>query len=88
MNDRQRVKISKFLSLVLRHRPQTVGVTLDAAGWVSVAALLDGCAQSGLCTMTESRGGHACRAATDAHCKRSSDCKDRRKCTAAGGFCR
>lgn len=47
MNERQRMKISKFLSLVLRHRPKAVGVTLDAAGWVSVAVLLDGCARSG-----------------------------------------
>lgn len=47
MNDPQNVKISKFLSLVLRHRPRTVGVTLDQAGWVSTADLLDGCTRSG-----------------------------------------
>lgn len=35
------VHVSKLLSLVLRHRPGDFGVTLDAAGWVSVAALLD-----------------------------------------------
>lgn len=29
-------KISKFLSLVLRHRPETIGVRLDEAGWVNV----------------------------------------------------
>lgn len=39
------VKISKFLSLVLRHKPETIGLTLDPAGWVSVAELLQACAQ-------------------------------------------
>jgi len=31
---------SKFLSLVLRHRPEKIGLRLDEAGWVSVAELL------------------------------------------------
>jgi len=31
---------SKFLSLVLRHRPQAVGIELDDAGWVGVDTLL------------------------------------------------
>jgi putative RNA 2'-phosphotransferase len=31
---------SKHLSLVLRHKPESVGLTLDSAGWVLVAALL------------------------------------------------
>src|SRR5918994_1302535 len=39
MKDRA-VRISKFLSLVLRHRPDTVGLTLDAEGWASVSDLL------------------------------------------------
>jgi len=34
------VKISKFLSLVLRHKPQTIGIELDANGWVEVNELL------------------------------------------------
>lgn len=33
-------KTSKFLSLLLRHRPEKVGLTLDAFGWASVAELL------------------------------------------------
>lgn len=33
-------KVSKFLSLVLRHEPQKIGIALDGAGWVSVADLL------------------------------------------------
>jgi len=33
-------QISKFLSLVLRHDPARIGITLDSAGWTDVAALL------------------------------------------------
>jgi len=33
--------ISKFLSYVLRHAPQEIGLTLDAGGWTPVADLLD-----------------------------------------------
>ena len=32
---------SKFLSLVLRHRPEVIGLKLDPAGWVGVDDLLD-----------------------------------------------
>ena len=34
------VKTSKFLSLVLRHRPQAVGLELDDQGWASVDELI------------------------------------------------
>lgn len=40
--DAKLVKISRFISLALRHRPQTIGLTLDANGWASVADLIDG----------------------------------------------
>jgi putative RNA 2'-phosphotransferase len=33
--------ISKFLSLVLRHAPTEIGITLDAGGWANVADLID-----------------------------------------------
>jgi len=39
--DRSDTKKSKFLSLVLRHRPESIGITLDRAGWTDVASLLD-----------------------------------------------
>jgi putative RNA 2'-phosphotransferase len=32
--------ISKFMSLVLRHQPQSIGLTLDEAGWASIDELL------------------------------------------------
>jgi len=34
------VKLSKFLSLVLRHKPQTIGIELDGNGWTEVKDLL------------------------------------------------
>lgn len=34
------VKTSKFLSLVLRHQPETIGLTLDPQGWADVAELI------------------------------------------------
>lgn len=42
------VRLSKFLSLVLRHAPERAGLTLDEAGWVDVDALLAGAAQAGV----------------------------------------
>lgn len=40
MENKQLVKNSKFLALVLRHDPGKIGVELDDAGWVSVDVLL------------------------------------------------
>jgi putative RNA 2'-phosphotransferase len=34
------VSASKFLSLVLRHRPDRIGLSLDAAGWADIAELV------------------------------------------------
>jgi putative RNA 2'-phosphotransferase len=42
------VRVSKRLSFVLRHRPDSVGLTLDDAGWVDVDTLLDALAAHGL----------------------------------------
>ena len=40
MNDKETVRTSKFLSLILRHEPERVGLTLGEAGWVGVKELL------------------------------------------------
>jgi putative RNA 2'-phosphotransferase len=42
------VRASKRLSYVLRHRPDSVGLTLDEAGWVDVDVLLTALAGGGL----------------------------------------
>jgi len=38
---------SKFLSYVLRHEPQTIGLTLDSQGWADINALISGAARDG-----------------------------------------
>ncbi len=37
-----KIKISKFLSLILRHKPQTIGLELDQNGWADTKLLLQG----------------------------------------------
>lgn len=39
--------ISKFLSLVLRHKPETIGIKLDSQGWVSVGDVVAGMSRAG-----------------------------------------
>ncbi|MBN8417381.1 MAG: RNA 2'-phosphotransferase [Verrucomicrobia bacterium] len=46
MSPDQTTRTSKFLSLVLRHQPETAHITLDSAGWTGVEELLRGCAQA------------------------------------------
>jgi putative RNA 2'-phosphotransferase len=41
------VQISKFLSFVLRHQPEAIGLALDAEGWGSVDGLIAGAARQG-----------------------------------------
>jgi putative RNA 2'-phosphotransferase len=41
------VQASKFLSYVLRHEPQAIGLALDSEGWGRIDALIDGAASQG-----------------------------------------
>ncbi len=36
------IETSKYISLILRHKPETAGVTLDEHGWANVAELIAG----------------------------------------------
>jgi len=47
MTEKEKNKISRLMSLVLRHEPETIGVTLDANGWVDVEALIEGISRAG-----------------------------------------
>jgi putative RNA 2'-phosphotransferase len=47
MSKQEMVRLSKFLSLVLRHDPQKIGIELDPAGWVTVTELLGAMARHG-----------------------------------------
>lgn len=35
-------EISKFISLILRHKPEAIGITLDEHGWANVSELIEG----------------------------------------------
>lgn len=48
-NSKRITTISKFMSLVLRHEPARIGLTLGEGGWVPVAELLAGCERAGKC---------------------------------------
>ncbi|TYQ32080.1 RNA 2'-phosphotransferase [Pseudanabaena sp. UWO310] len=39
--DKNLVHLSKFMSLVLRHQPEIIGLTLDEHGWVEVDRLIE-----------------------------------------------
>lgn len=41
IDEKENTRISKFLSLVLRHSPETIGIQLDENGWTDVATLID-----------------------------------------------
>lgn len=40
MDQKNRNKISKFLSRILRHNPEMIGLPLDENGWADVEDLL------------------------------------------------
>lgn len=44
-------KTSKFISLILRHRPEAIGIALDEHGWADVNELINGISRSRPFTM-------------------------------------
>ena len=38
---------SRLIALLLRHKPETIGITLDEHGWADVRELIDGINRSG-----------------------------------------
>jgi putative RNA 2'-phosphotransferase len=47
MNEKIAKNVSKFLSLVLRHSPETINLKLDENGWADVAELIEKCNKKG-----------------------------------------
>jgi putative RNA 2'-phosphotransferase len=45
MNEQHKKSISKFLSLILRHSPQTIQIQLDENGWANTDELISKCAK-------------------------------------------
>lgn len=50
--DIELTRISKMLSLVLRHQPETIGLALDPFGWANTGELIEKMNAHG-CTLTE-----------------------------------
>ncbi len=42
------IKISKFLSLVLRHQPEKIGIRLSPSGWASIDELIEASRRCGI----------------------------------------
>jgi putative RNA 2'-phosphotransferase len=40
--DKKLVRLSKFLSFILRHKPEVIGISLDSHGWADVDAVIKG----------------------------------------------
>lgn len=57
MNPQELKQLSKFMSLVLRHEPERIGIALDAEGWADLqefaAAIADRFAGAGLAEVLE-----------------------------------
>jgi putative RNA 2'-phosphotransferase len=51
VDNQRRTRISKFMSLVLRHQPETAKLALEPGGWVPIDDLLAGAATAG-CSFT------------------------------------
>jgi putative RNA 2'-phosphotransferase len=48
MDEKEKKRISKFLSLILRHNPDTIGLRLDENGWADVGELIQKSADNGM----------------------------------------
>lgn len=48
MNDKMIKRISKMMSLILRHKPSTINASLDSNGWMSIDVLIKGINKKGI----------------------------------------
>lgn len=46
-SDKQMRNTSKFISLILRHKPEVIGISLDEHGWADVRELIEGVNRAG-----------------------------------------
>ena len=79
MNEKQKKRIGKFISLILRHAPEKIGLQLDDAGWADVKELLSGPANTTLqliSRQTASRGSSQIFVDRNHVRDRSDDCTD------------
>ncbi|WP_336947433.1 RNA 2'-phosphotransferase [Asaia sp. HN010] len=71
-------KVSRFLSLVLRHEPEKIGITLDNAGWANIDELLRSASEVGysldrprLLKIIEKNDKQRFTLSSDGHCIRA-----------------
>ena len=43
----ENTKLSRFLSMILRHHPEVIGIELDSHGWADIDRLIEGVNRSG-----------------------------------------
>ncbi|MFN8281752.1 MAG: RNA 2'-phosphotransferase [Chitinophagales bacterium] len=48
IDDKQLKHISKFLSLILRHQPELIGIQLDRNGWTDISELIEKANRKGI----------------------------------------
>ena len=46
-SDKRKNGTSRFISLILRHKPETIGISLDEHGWADVRELIEGVNRTG-----------------------------------------
>ena len=51
MTNKEQNNLSKYIALILRHRPDVIGITLDEHGWANVSDLLKGINKTQTITM-------------------------------------
>ena len=51
MTNKEQNNLSKYIALILSHRPDVVGITLDEHGWANVSDLLKGINKTQTITM-------------------------------------
>ena len=51
MTNKEQNDLSKYIALILRHRPDVIGITLDEHGWANVSDLLKGINKTQTITM-------------------------------------
>lgn len=51
MTKKEQENLSKYIALILRHKPEVIGITLDEHGWANVKELINGINQTQRFTM-------------------------------------
>ena len=53
MTEERKKSLGKYISLILRHKPEAIGITLDEHGWADVKELLEGISKTRRITFEE-----------------------------------